>query len=119
MSKIRCFKNRESLLENMERIAKRTVKHYFSDFTEYDVKTVKQAETGKSYIWLLRETGTYLLQTDSLNMINAVFCNMDNTACYVLVFGSAANTLQKLDVKQTAEKYARLLQKENNELIAA
>lgn len=115
MSKIRCFENRESLLESMERIAKRTVKHYFSDFTEYDVKTVKEAETGKSYVWLLRETGTYLLQADSLDMINAVFSNMRNVACYSLVFGRTANTLQKLDVQTAKEKYTRLyMQSLNN-----
>ncbi len=116
MSRIRCFESREKLLESMERIAKRTVKHYFSDFTDYDVKTVKEAETGKSYIWLLRETGTYLLQADSLDMINAVFSNMRNVACYSVVFGRAANTLQKLDVQTTKEKYSMLY---NHSLIHA
>lgn len=115
MSKIRCFENREKLLDSMERIAKKTVKHYFSDFTEYDVKTVKEAETGKSYVWLLWETGTYMLQADSLDMINAVLSNMHLATCYVLVFGPAANTLQKLDVQTTKEKYTRLyMQSLNN-----
>lgn len=115
MSKIRCFKNREKLLESMERIAKKTVKLYFSDFTDYDVKTVKEAETGKSYVWLLWETGTYMLQADNLDMINAIFSNMSCAICYALVFGPAANTLQKLDVQMTKEKYNRLyMQSLNN-----
>lgn len=118
MSKIRCFENREKLLESMERIAKRTVKHYFSDFTDYDVKTVREAETGKSYVWLLRETGTYLLQADSLGMINAVFSNMHNVACYAVVFGHAANTLQKLDVQTAKEKYNRLYMQSLNDAAA-
>jgi len=118
MSKIRCFKNREKLLESMERIAKKTVKHYFSDFTEYDVKTVREAETGKSYVWLLWETGTYMLQADDVDMINAVFSNMSCAICYVLVFGPAANTLQKLDVQMTKEKYTRLYNQSLNNAAA-
>ena len=69
------YENKAALLEAMERAARRKVKHYFSDFTEYDVNTISGAERGSAFVWLLRNSGTYLFPADYCDGIQAVLEN--------------------------------------------
>ena len=102
MSKIQTYETRAALIDSMERIARRTVKHYFSDFTEYDAPAVAAMETGTSWIWLVRECGTHLFRSDSCESIAAVLeCwTPEHVSAYHLVIGPAACTLQKVDAAQ-------------------
>ena len=51
----------EQLLEKMESIVKKTVKHYQSDFYDYDVSFVRNFDSEKydSFYWIVRECGTH------------------------------------------------------------
>ncbi len=54
----------EDLIKHMERIVKRDVKHYQSDFYDYDVDTIKrnkEPERRFFYMWVVRDCGTHLL----------------------------------------------------------
>ncbi len=99
MSKIDTYTTRAALVEAMERRARREVKHYFSDFTDYDVPNVESMETGTSWIWITRECGTHLFKADSADSIRAVLeCwTPDKVTARHLVIGPAACTLQKID----------------------
>lgn len=115
MSKIYAFESRAAMVEHMERIARRIVKHFFSDFTEYDVKTVQEAEKNSSYIWILRNSGTYLLKADSYESVFSVLSCMDNASAYVLTFGRLSDTVQKLDLDELETKYKRLAKEAKEE----
>lgn len=108
MSKIYAFENRQALVSHMEKIAKREVKHYFTDFTDYDVKDVLSAEVNTSFIWMLRESGTYFMKADHFENIYAVLTNMRNTCAYVVTFGRVSDTIQKTDLEGLEKKYSRL-----------
>ena len=108
MSKIYTYKTRKELLDHMERIAKREVKHYYSDFSDYDVKYVQEDEPGTGRIWLLRETGTYFLREDDAEWIYAVLNNMRNTCAYYVKIGRESCTIQKLELDELEKKYKRL-----------
>ena len=108
MSKIYAYKTRKELLDHMERIAKREVKHYYTDFSDYDVKNVQEDEPGTGRVWLLRETGTYFLREDDAEWIYAVLNNMRNTCAYYVKIGRDSCTIQKLDLDELEKKYKRL-----------
>lgn len=99
MSKISTYETREALLASMERIARRTVKHYFSDYTEYDAPAVAAMEAGTSWIWLVRECGTHLYRSYASDSIRAVLeCwTPERVNVYHLVIGPTGCTLQKVD----------------------
>ena len=92
----------------MERIAKREVKHYYSDFSDYDVKYVQEDEPGTGRIWLLRETGTYFLRENDAEWIYAVLNNMRNTSAYYVKIGRESCTIQKMDLDELEKKYKKL-----------
>lgn len=48
------------LYGNMEKRVKRYVKHYKSDFYEYDMPRIRDLEDG-AYLWIVRENGTFML----------------------------------------------------------
>lgn len=58
--------NTAEIINKMSRLVNRTVKHYKTDFTDYDIKTIEKAESEKaaSFLWILRECGTFLLSYD-------------------------------------------------------
>ena len=108
MSKIYAYKTRQELHDHMERIAKREVKHYFTDFSDYDVKNIQEDKPGTGRIWLLRETGTYFpLDTDP-EFVYSVLTQMRNTSAYHVIFGRESCTIQKLDLEELEKKYKRL-----------
>ena len=56
---------KKELLNKMENIVKRYVKHYKSDFYDYDLHELKK-ENEKKYVWIVRESGTFLLDIGKL-----------------------------------------------------
>lgn len=94
------YENKAALLEAMERAARRKVKHYFSDFTEYDVNTISGAERGSAFVWLLRNSGTYLFPADYCDGIQAVLENWgtDQQSAYKIgIRRDGACTMEKTD----------------------
>lgn len=111
MSKINTYNTRAALVSAMERAARREVKHYFSDFTDYDAPNVGTMEAGTSWIWITRECGTHLFKADSFDSIRAVLeCwSPAKVTARHLVIGPAACTLQKIDAAGLLEKVKREL----------
>lgn len=75
MGRKRLFKSREEAVEAMSKIVGREVKHYLTDWTEYDQPSILDPEKikeSKSYIWITRECGTYLFQSDFYDSLRAV-----------------------------------------------
>ena len=108
MSKIYAYETRQELLNHMERIAKREVKHYYTDFTDYDAKNVLQDATGTSRIWLLRETGTYFPLSNDAEFVYSVLTQMSNTCAYFVLFGPKACTIQKMNLEGLEKEYKKL-----------
>ena len=48
-----------TVLDQMAEIVAKYVKHYQTDFTDYDVDTYKKADDGAQFVWLVRTCGTY------------------------------------------------------------
>lgn len=44
----------------LEQVVKREVKSYQSDFYDYDLKSLRHAKSGDSFVWQVRPYGTYL-----------------------------------------------------------
>ena len=65
--------DREMLLDMMELEAKKTVKHYFTDWTDYDVPIIRNLPADmREYIWILRECGTYFFPLDHYESTRSV-----------------------------------------------
>lgn len=65
--------DRRHLLDEMTAEAKKTVKHYFSDWTDYDVPVIEKLEPDMTeYIWILRECGTYFFPLDHYESTRSV-----------------------------------------------
>ena len=61
----RVYETREALVASMARIAKREVKHYQSDFYDYDRKWILDPEyvtEGSAWLWMTRESGTHFVR---------------------------------------------------------
>lgn len=58
----------EAVIEKMTKIALKKIKHYFTDFTKFDIPELVEAG-GTNYIWLVRDTGTWLINV-SMNYPN-------------------------------------------------
>lgn len=66
----------EEVIGKMTDIALEKIKHYFTDFTIYDIPTLVKSG-GISYIWLVRDTGTWLIDIDHVG--NAASCELLET----------------------------------------
>lgn len=49
------------MLKKMENIVKKYVKHFKSDFYDYDVLTIGRCYPNQVLIWIVRNCGTYLV----------------------------------------------------------
>lgn len=61
----------DELMQQLETIAKKQVKHYFTDFTDYDIPNLKKYNastdrTEKRLTFIARECGTWLIFTDDI-----------------------------------------------------
>ncbi len=54
--------NREQLISKMTDIALETVKHYFTDFTAYDIPRITKVERPVIFTWAIRESGTWMFE---------------------------------------------------------
>lgn len=57
------------VIGKMTDIALEKIKHYFTDFTMHDIPTLVKSG-GINYIWLVRDTGTWLVNIDSQEEID-------------------------------------------------
>lgn len=48
------------VIGKMTDIALKKIKHYFTDFTKFDIPELVESG-GANYIWLVRDTGTWLI----------------------------------------------------------
>ena len=55
------------IIEQMQKIAEKYIKHYMSDFTNYDVpamqRIVQESNRIKPVIWIVRPCGSWLLES--------------------------------------------------------
>ena len=55
------------IIEQMQKIAEKYIKHYLSDFTNYDVpamhRIMQESEQKNPLIWIVRPCGSWLLET--------------------------------------------------------
>lgn len=54
----------EYIIGGMTEIALKKIKHYFTDFTKYDLPQIVEAKQGR-YLWLVRDTGTWLIDINN------------------------------------------------------
>ena len=65
MPRTRVYTTREELVTSMGRIVAREVKHYQSDFTEYDRRWILDPQyvtEGSAWFWMTRESGTHMIR---------------------------------------------------------
>ena len=59
--------NKTELIEKMSRLVNRTVKHYKTDFTDYDLKTIDKIAASPDSVkclWIIRKCGTHIVYID-------------------------------------------------------
>ena len=101
MGKIRHFDTRSDMAAAMERIVSREVKHYKTDWTDYDRPAIldeQRTKTGESFIWITRECGTHLFPATSADSIRAVLECWENR-CNVrfITMGPKCCEISKID----------------------
>lgn len=109
MNKKRTYKSKMNLVRAMARIIGQTVKHYKTDFWNYDVPAILKMQPGEARIWILRETGTYFPpDPDGAEMICSVLDNMPNVCAYRVTIGTDSCSLERLDLAQLSRDYHRI-----------
>ncbi len=53
--------NKDKIFQKMNEIAERVIKHYKSDFTDYDINTYGRMYENTPFIWIVRKCGTYIV----------------------------------------------------------
>ena len=53
--------NNDKIFQKMTEIADRVIKHYKSDFTDYDINTYGRMYENTPFIWIVRKCGTYIV----------------------------------------------------------
>lgn len=110
MSRTRIFPNRDELAATMDRIVSREVKHYRTDWTDYDRPAIldeKKTPVATSYTWITRECGTYLFPSAAADAIRSVLeCWPGGCNVRLILIGPKACTMQKID-EATALSYCR------------
>ena len=105
MAKIRVYETKEAMLDSMERIARQTVKHYFTDFTEYDIPAVLNSDK-PVYYWIVRECGTHYIPSTSIDHVRAVLETWTDCKVYQIVFGHNVQTIEKIKAADLYRKIA-------------
>lgn len=52
---------KDTVFQKMTEIADRIVKHYKTDFTDYDINTYGRMYENTAFIWVVRTCGTYIV----------------------------------------------------------
>ena len=75
---MRTYNTVNDLLKTMENITRREVKHWRTDFSEYDAPAIRAGEyggeplAGREMLWITRECGTYFIPTESRDSLRAI-----------------------------------------------
>lgn len=64
-SHIKRVEEKRDLIKNMTMVVWENVKHYYSDFTCYDIPYL--LNTDKSFLWFIKNTGTLLIPMEMFN----------------------------------------------------
>lgn len=121
-NKKRTYKSKMNLIRAMALIVGKTVKHYKTDFWNYDMPAIMKAQPGEARIWILRETGTYFQpDPDGAEMVCSVLDNMPNVCAYRVTIGTDCYSLERLDLAQLSMDYHRIAaeQRQREEAAAA
>lgn len=85
----------QEVIGKMTDIALEKIKHYFTDFTKYDIPML--IESGKSsYIWLVRDTGTWLVNIDDEEKIDYLLESMINYSDEAYWINLEAGTVEQM-----------------------
>lgn len=118
-------KNRKALASEMEKIAKKNVKHYFSDFTDYDRPKIENENDAFLFIWIVRDCGTHLIKItnnpeelyNSYDYIRAIYdCwGTENLKTFqIQQFKDEVCTIEKINsenLRKDAEKECRFFER--------
>lgn len=103
------------IIKKMENIIKRRVKHYRSDFYDYDKPAMESCGNKYNFLWIVRECGTWLLDFDDaktdgsnasivLNYYAPDQPDNDNAVLYKICNGS----FKKVDYNKTLNELRRI-----------
>jgi antirestriction protein ArdC len=90
---------KDELITKMGNIVKRYIKHYKTDFTDFDVKKIDNIIKAKAYgeyLWSVRECGTWLIEADDTewkNLLNDQYG--DNHRWYTLTYSADGWTFKR------------------------
>lgn len=86
------------LMTFMQKQVERILECYKSDFYEYDTKMILDGlKMGSRYVWLLRKTGTWLLNTEtSQDMINTVIAIGNTVAAWSITRTAKGYTMKRI-----------------------
>lgn len=69
------------VLEQMTAIVEKSVKHYKTDFYDYDMKDIKDGKSDK-YIWIVRDCGTWLSASENISNTYSYYLDDKSVAYY-------------------------------------
>ncbi len=97
------YESAEGLLQKMNNLQRKHLKHYKSDF-EIDKNRFHEIENNHEYghyIWVLRDSGTHIVtlekdqRPDQNNYFNAITNNWDDLHCYAVEYSKYAGFIMK------------------------
>lgn len=90
----------EEVIGKMTDIALKKVKHYFTDFTKFDIPELVESG-GANYVWLVRDTGTWLINVSmgypNLQLFEAMIGYSDEAYWINLEAGTVEQMLLDFD----------------------
>ena len=86
-----------ALLERMQKIASKKVRHYYEDFSDYDVpdlkKMAKESDKLHRLFWIVRECGT------NLGYVNRLYEKDSTYYVFTYYMDNAENDFYEVDVE--------------------
>ena len=79
----------------LEQVVKREVKSYQSDFYDYDLKSLRAAKSGDSFVWQVRPYGTYLSIEGNIQTVESAefyFCAASTWPDALYLYGTVHST---------------------------
>lgn len=103
----------KNIIETMTNLVEKKVEHYKSDFYDHDLKTLENPEYN-NYIWILRDSGTWLFPEDEASNIYSYCLKYDNSVIGFYKLDIKADTITLIKDPQPLKRFEIIYKNSNN-----
>lgn len=104
-------KMKQKAIEKMTMLVEKYVKHYKSDFYDHDLKNI---EANKNYIWILRDSGTWMFEKEKASTIYSYCLDHDESVIAFYEVDTRTGKVEKIVNPAPLQKFEVIYKNSNN-----